>query len=1019
MRKMLSKILALALCLALGLGLVGGAFAADEQTGTFDLEAVCTDDGQYVAKVVITLDQPIGEVDAKEVAEAFSVRVVGYDRNFYGFPIAGDFDRTVADAAVSEDGKTVTLNLSLVGAFPGSLSFKGDFADYCEGYEVKLTKDIGGLTTALKLTYGKMVDPVADKWGAVRRTETEYNYRFFTPDAETYKAPEAGYPLIVWLHGDGEAADDNGIQITANRVTAWGEKETQDLFGGAYVLAPQLPREHNISAGDGTGWNEEKVMSTIEAFIASVGNVDRDRIIIGGCSMGGMGTWKMIKAYPDYFAAAFPICGMVDLKGEDIVALKALPIYLIHTVEDMTVPIVGSLSAYDTLTGAGKTNIYLALYEHTWTPGTPDSTAEEIATLAYNGHSSWIYAHNDIDGEKEADKYFLDTFDYTVGEGEDAVTTTYKNTKPSELGYSSFKAWLAAQSKTGVRYTVGREVTAFGEVANSVTIHGLDRIRATIKTEDWLKDNKIEVTVLNTQIGANADGTPIMGDFVRTPESTVINSDRTSVTVKFANGNFVFDPDNGINKQYKVTLNGEEITYGGDTNADADKFEVLNYTVPAYNWRGTNMTTMSARAFTPDKETYAKPANGYPLVVWLHGGGEIGADNRIQITANDVPNWTEKETQDLFGGAYVLAPQNHAGASVPATMAVIEQFIAEKGDIDTGRIYVGGCSYGGIATWNMIRNYPDYFAAAFPICCGPSGGLNENEAKALADLPIYMTVSTGDSAGIVSGMIQAYNDLKAAGSECVWFSMFEHSWFDGYDPFVEAIGPVLDHWSWVYVHADYDAKGEDYDGVQFIDTSKDGEYNNGAVVVKDGVLTYTYTENETEKSISLEGQVSRPEDAGYATFKTWLAAQSTENHDAYPFVDVVKGDEIYDAVRTLWEKNITKGTGLNTFEPESTLTRAEFVTFLARVAGAEVDNTAETKFTDLRETWYVGSVAWAVEKGLIIGATDTTFEPYETLTQAQVNLILERNDSEPAFEAPEGTVTRAQAAEILVGLMGE
>lgn len=1014
MRKMLSKTLALALCLALGLGLVGGAFAADEQTGKFDLETVCTDDGQFVSKVIITLDQPIGEVDAKEVAEAFSVKVVGYDRSFYGFPIAGDFDRTVADATVSEDGLTVTLNLSIAGEFPASLSFKSDYVDYSTGMEVALTKDVGELTTGLKLTYGKTTDPLEDKWGAVDLTDTEYNYRFIAPDGEKYAKPESGYPLIVWLHGAGESGTDNKLQITANRVTAWGEPETQDLFGGAYVIAPQMDSAKNPT---GWGWNPSVVMATIEKFIESVGeaNIDRSRIVIGGCSMGGMGTWATIKAYPDYFAAAFPICGATTLSGEDLVALKALPIYLIHSVDDTTVAITGTLGAYDQMVAAGKTNVYMALYEHVWY----DMLAEDAIGM---GHFSWIYAHNDFDGEKAGDKYWMETYDHVVGEGEDATTTTYRSTKPSELGYDSFKAWLAAQvnPQAGTYYTVGREVVAFGEVVTSVTIHGLDRIRATIKTEDWVKENPIKVVAKNVTVTDMAAGTSELKDIEREIIGYEVGEDRTSITVKFDAGMAFVQPETSPANELEVTVAGKTVPFGG-TTSDTDAWESITYTTPTYNWRGTDMKTMSARAFTPDKETYAKPENGYPLVVWLHGGGEIGTDNRIQITANDVPNWAEKESQDIFGGAYILAPQNHAGAgegAPAATLSVIEQFVAAKGDIDTSRIYIGGCSYGGGSTWTMIRNYPYYFAAAFPMCARVE--LTDEEAESLAGLPIYTMISTGDGASSVYALIEAYNQLKAAGNENLYIALFEHSEYPGCEA-LSSVGVYIDHFVWVYAHADFDGKGDDYDGKNFIDTSKDAEYTyanlSNKVVVKDGVLTFSYTEGDEELSVQLNGQNSRPEDAGYATFKTWIAAQRNEKPS--PFKDVAPSSELFDTVRTLWLGNITKGTSSNTFEPDSTLTRAEFVTFLARVAGAEVNNAAETKFTDLTETWYVGSVAWAVEKGLIIGATDTTFEPYETLTQAQVNLILERNGNEPAFEAPEGTVTRAQAAEILVGLMGE
>ena len=416
--------------------------------GTFDLETVCVDDGQPVAKVIVHLEKPV-EATAEELKDAFTVTVKDLEINFYGWEFKGDLERTITDVAVSEDGKTVELTMAITGVeFPASLAMNSGFAGYGGWYEVKAVKEVGSLTTDMKFAFTEsIIDPVVDKWGKVD-IDTEagtYAYRWFDP-SEGYTKPEAGYPLVVWLHGAGETGEDNQIQITANRVTAWSLPETQDLFDGAYVIAPQS----NSKVGGGWGWTPANVMKTIEAFIAKVGeeNVDRNRIVIGGCSMGGMGTWSTIREYPDYFAAAFPTCGFVQLTEEDIENLMDLPIYMIHTVEDGTVNITGTLNPYDAMVAAGKTNVYLALYEHTWTIGQADSTPEDLVVLSYNGHSSWIYTHNDFDGEKEADKYFMDEYTHTF-ENEDGTTVerTYRNTKPSELGYKSFKDWLAGQSK--------------------------------------------------------------------------------------------------------------------------------------------------------------------------------------------------------------------------------------------------------------------------------------------------------------------------------------------------------------------------------------------------------------------------------------------------------------------------------------------------------------------------------------------------------------------------------------------
>lgn len=51
-------------------------------------------------------------------------------------------------------------------------------------------------------------------------------------------------------------------------------------------------------------------------------------------------------------------------------------------------------------------------------------------------------------------------------------------------------------------------------------------------------------------------------------------------------------------------------------------------------------------------------------------------------------------------------------------MALIQEYVAKNPDIDPNRIYIGGASNGGYMTMLMIRDYPNYFAAAFPVCEG-------------------------------------------------------------------------------------------------------------------------------------------------------------------------------------------------------------------------------------------------------------------------------------------------------------
>ena len=114
---------------------------------------------------------------------------------------------------------------------------------------------------------------------------------------------------------------------------------------------------------------------------------------------------------------------------------------------------------------------------------------------------------------------------------------------------------------------------------------------------------------------------------------------------------------------------------------------------------------------------------------------------------------------------------------------------------------------------------------------------------------------------------------------------------------------------------------------------------------------------------------------------------ATEN----PFTDVKPSDYYYDAVLWAVENGITAGTGDGTtFSPNDPCTRAQAVTFQWRAAGKPTVS-GGSSFTDVASgSYYVGAVAWAVEKGVTAGATTTTFDPNGTCTRAQIVTFLYR-----------------------------
>ena len=106
-----------------------------------------------------------------------------------------------------------------------------------------------------------------------------------------------------------------------------------------------------------------------------------------------------------------------------------------------------------------------------------------------------------------------------------------------------------------------------------------------------------------------------------------------------------------------------------------------------------------------------------------------------------------------------------------------------------------------------------------------------------------------------------------------------------------------------------------------------------------------------------------------------------------PFTDVKPTDWFYDDVAYVYNKKIADGTSTTTYSPNSSLTRAAFITFMWRVHGSP--KTSGLPFKDVKKgQYYTQAVAWGKKNGIIDGTTKTTFAPKAKLTrQAMATLI--------------------------------
>lgn len=250
-------------------------------------------------------------------------------------------------------------------------------------------------------TYTERITPQADRFTL---TQFEYNkitmeYALFTPISHNEKKP-----LVVWLHGQGEGGHDVSVSLYGNKVTALAGEEIQGVLGGAYVLVPQCPTywpEKSKQSGsfglnaDGTSYWQEPLKALIDKVVTA-NNIDTNRIYIGGCSMGGYMTMLMTKNYPDYFAAAFPVCeyydAFIDEKGLE--ELSETPLWFTYCTKDQTVPPHRhSMVTIKRLNEAGAKNVHASIFDDV-----NDTTGEYFnddgTPYTYDSHWVWIYVLN-------------------------------------------------------------------------------------------------------------------------------------------------------------------------------------------------------------------------------------------------------------------------------------------------------------------------------------------------------------------------------------------------------------------------------------------------------------------------------------------------------------------------------------------------------------------------------------------------------------------------------------------------
>ena len=224
-----------------------------------------------------------------------------------------------------------------------------------------------------------------------------------------------------------------------------------------------------------------------------------------------------------------------------------------------------------------------------------------------------------------------------------------------------------------------------------------------------------------------------------------------------------------------------------------------NEIVPKYSKFKSEDSQLNFRILYPKNFDKTK---SYPLTLFLHGIGERGDDNELQLKYVDKiflnennynnyqsvvifpqapldDNWssrllTNNEIRQVF-------PENEKPTKSLQLVIKLMDSLVKEDFVDNKRVYLSGLSNGAMGSFELLKNRPNMFASAVLIC----GGGNPRWAKDFAKTtPVWVAHGSDDDVVLPELSINMVNAIiKYGGSPK--FTLYENvnheSWFNVFD----------------------------------------------------------------------------------------------------------------------------------------------------------------------------------------------------------------------------------------------
>lgn len=157
---------------------------------------------------------------------------------------------------------------------------------------------------------------------------------------------------------------------------------------------------------------------------------------------------------------------------------------------------------------------------------------------------------------------------------------------------------------------------------------------------------------------------------------------------------------------------------------------------------------------------YQENNQQYPLLIFLHGGGQFGNGNiDLPLLLNEgIPQLLDEK---LFPPYFITNGQKHSFVILapqfkylppPADVKSFIDYAVRKYRIDIRRVYLSGMSLGGIITCDVAATYPELIAAVVPMAGVPDTMQLTDKCKTLAaaNIPLWIFHNTNDSAVLIT-----------------------------------------------------------------------------------------------------------------------------------------------------------------------------------------------------------------------------------------------------------------------------